>query len=94
MMQLDFKPTAKRRKQVMLYVAMKMRPTEIARSFRISQETLVKHFSRELKLGPTIMRRWFFAIITRQAIKGKKRSIALLAKMWADQPAGSSSRMP
>jgi hypothetical protein len=91
---IGIKPTAKQRKQVMLCVAMKMRPTEIANVFRIDQDTLVKHFSRELTLGPTIMRRWFFAVITRQAIKGKKRSIALLAKMWADQPAGGSSRMP
>jgi hypothetical protein len=92
-MQLDFKPTAKQREHVMLYVAMKMRPTEIASAFRIDQDTLVKHFSRELTRGPTIMPRWLFAVVTRQAIKGKTRSIALLAKMWADQPAGSP-RMP
>jgi hypothetical protein len=84
--QLRFKPTARQRKEVMQCVAMKMRPTQIANAFGIDEDIFVKHFSREIKLGPMIMRQWLLAAIAKQAIKGKKRSIALLAKMWVHQP--------
>ena len=81
MTQLEFKPTAEQREQVMQCTAMKMRHSQIAVGLRIEEATLVKHFSRELKLGPMIMRQWLLAVVTGEAIKGKKSAMSLLAQM-------------
>jgi hypothetical protein len=80
---MGFKPTAEQRQQVMQCVAMRMRHTAIAAALRIDEETFVKLFSRELKFGRVIMRKWLLAAVTRGAISGKKSAIGLLAKMWA-----------
>ena len=70
----EFKPTDKQRHDVMLCHAVGMS----------NRDTLTKHFARELLHGRAIVRQELLAIVTEQAIKGKKSAIALLERMTRD----------
>jgi hypothetical protein len=47
----------------------------------IDEKTLAKHFAYELLHCRTIIRQELLAVVTTQAIKGKKSAIALLERM-------------
>jgi len=80
----EFKPTDELRHQVMLYHAVGMSNQAIAVALRIDEKTLTKHFARELLHGRTIIYQELLAMVTAQAIKGKKSAIALLERMTRD----------
>jgi hypothetical protein len=90
----EFKPTDEQRHKVMLYRAVGMSNRDIAVGIRVDEKTLAKHFARELLHGPAIIRQELLAMVTSQAIEGKKSAIALLERMTRDDRLLGRHRRP
>ena len=80
----EFKPTHEQRRTVMRTKAAGMAHKDIAAVLGIDEETLAKHFERELLHGPAIVRQELLAIVMESAMAGKKSAIALLERMTRD----------
>ena len=79
-----YRPTADQRHKVMVLTAAHMTRRDIAICLAIDVATLEKHFARELRDGPAIIRKELRAAVTAAAILGKASAMALLAKMDRD----------
>ncbi len=87
-----YRATAEERHTVMLLTTYGMTRRDIAICLRIDVPTLEKHFARELRDGPAIIRKELKAAVTAAAIKGKSSAMALLAKMEREDDAARGQR--
>ena len=81
----QFRSTAELREWAMLYSFAGMSRRDIAIALRVDVKTLAKHFGRDLRDGPTVIRERLVAALEKAAAEGTKSARHLLATMTTGQ---------